>query len=91
MRFERLFDLSGKRLVVTTLNETTDWISWTGAAEIPEPVKTAKRLWVRYRDGLEEEKVINPITIKRVDWQKQSFLWTWCGISILDVIAYRVE
>lgn len=68
-----------------------DWITWDGAAEVPEPVKTAKRLWVRYRDGTETEMRIGIAVTHLCNWQKDAFLWFHTAHNRLDVIAFRVE
>jgi len=72
----------------------TDWIEWHGAAKVPEPVKTAKRLWVRYSDGFECEKRLSPRAVKVCAWQQDAFLWMHgrnARSSSSNVIAYRVE
>lgn len=68
-----------------------DWITWNGAAEVPEPVKLAKRLWVRWRDGVEAEVRIG-IAVTLSNWQRDAFLWEYAAPqNNLDVIAFRVE
>lgn len=77
-------------MIFDRLNDSDDWIEWNGAAEVPEPVKTAKRLWVRYRDGEEQEKHIG-IAVNGDAWKTQAFLWKHDRPSMHDVVAYRVE